>query len=1036
MKRTVKTTIILIVVLLFIFGIVPCIAAPFFDEDVPGILYAFAAYSTGEENGFEYGIYTDSATGKQTASVIKYKGHDTDVVIPEKLGGADVVNLRSYAFNNNETLVSVTLPETLTGISDCAIFRCPGLKSVYIPESLTTVYYNTEDDDTDRRGAFAYCYGLDSFTLESGTVKIADYLFSNTGISDLTIPEGITEIGKHSFANCTSLKKISLPSSLEMMGDLCFYGCTALEEINIPAFVSTSCQKAALAPFRGCTALKTVTFADDAEIIPPFIFAGSGIEEITIPDTVKNIGNYSFSSCASLKSVNLPASVIYLGKSAFAECGSLSSVAVNSDIFCAAKTYTDAPFGGCSALKNIRLNGVKSLPAYMFYKTGIESIVLPAGLKTAGDYVFAECTGLSSVSFPESLEQLGSNAFKGCYQLKKASLPDSLTSCGNSVFAGCYALTEIRLPHEITEIPEDICRRCSALTTVEIPSSVTAVGKYAFAECTRLSSFTFEDGKSSLKTIGDGAFSHTALNEVYFPEGTEEYNSAYAGCTNITEVNIPDGVKSVSSGAFTNCKGLTSVTIPSTVTAIGTSAFRNCTALTNINIDDYSVNLINSYTFDGAKSLKEFTVPKGTASIKANAFVNAAALRTVTIPESVTAIADTAFKNCPIITIKGVKGSYAETFALSKGYIFTDITKHASGISPAGGTKTIVLAPYERYEAGFIFSPADTTDCVKLSSTSSNARFPGGDTVYFTSSGDYTVKARAGAAECTVNFHVRAPKKLEITKLPDKTVYYTGELTDLTGIKGKVTYSDGTAAVTDNFTADIKRAEKEGKQTVTVSCVFPGGSALKASFEIIVNDPVAAATGLEILSLPAKRIFMLNETPDFSGLIVKAVFKDGSTMTVVPELSGYNCLLPGRQKINVCYGKAETEFYICYCPENTSYKLNGGFIMPDAYTTAAVLKSQADAQIFNPDGSTPDDMSLIGTGMEITVEGKTYISVISGDCDGDGLITPADARMALRIAVGSEKAPAHTTKAADISADGAVSVYDARKIMRISVGLE
>ena len=135
--------------------------------------------------------------------------------------------------------------------------------------------------------------------------------------------------------------------------------------------------------------------------------------------------------------------------------------------------------------------------------------------------------------------------------------------------------------------------------------AVTGIGKQAFAACSKLKSVTIPD---SVTSIGDSAF-------IY--------------CTGLTSVTIPDRVTSIGDSAFQNCTGLTSVTIPDSVTSIGDSAFNYCTGLTSVTIGN-GVTSIGDYAFGSCKQITSITIPGSVTSIGARAFQECSGLTSIT----------------------------------------------------------------------------------------------------------------------------------------------------------------------------------------------------------------------------------------------------------------------------------------------------------------------------------------------------------------------------------------------------------------------
>ena len=146
---------------------------------------------------------------------------------------------------------------------------------------------------------------------------------------------------------------------------------------------------------------------------------------------------------------------------------------------------------------------------------------------------------------------------------------------------------------------------------VIIPASynglpVTSIGDSAFANCSYLESITIPD---SVTSIGGYAFN---------------------GCTSLTSVAIPDSVTNIGEGAFLGCSDLESITIPDDVTSINMSTFYGCTSLTGVNIPD-SVTSIGLRAFYGCSSLTSVTIHGGIVSIREGAFGNCASLTNISI---------------------------------------------------------------------------------------------------------------------------------------------------------------------------------------------------------------------------------------------------------------------------------------------------------------------------------------------------------------------------------------------------------------------
>ena len=213
---------------------------------------------------------------------------------------------------------------------------------------------------------------------------------------------------------------------------------------------------------------------------------------------------------------------------------------------------------------------------------------------------------------------------------------------------------------------------------VEIPESVTYNGKTysvegivedAFAGCTGLTSITIPN---SVASIGYKAFHNCKnLTSIVIPNSVTSIGDyAFFLCTGLASITIPNSVTSIGSSAFSDCTGLTSITIPNSVTSIGNSAFLGCTGLASITIPN-SVTSIGEEAFRYCTELASITIPNSVTSIGSSAFYRCTGLTSITIPNSVTSIGNSAFLGCTGLTSitipEGVTRIGYDTFDGCKG---------------------------------------------------------------------------------------------------------------------------------------------------------------------------------------------------------------------------------------------------------------------------------------------------------------------------------------------------------------------------------
>ena len=169
---------------------------------------------------------------------------------------------------------------------------------------------------------------------------------------------------------------------------------------------------------------------------------------------------------------------------------------------------------------------------------------------------------------------------------------------------------------------------------------------------------------------------YNSATEIIIPEKIGEYpvtsigNNAFAYCSRLKKVTIPEGVTTIGNKAFNECTNITSVSIPNSVTSIGEYAFAYCSYLTDVTIPE-NITVIEDGTFTSCGRLPSITIPENVTYIGQDAFSYCGTLADVTIPENVTYIEDLAFYNCGslknVIIPGGIKTIGYSTFSYCRG---------------------------------------------------------------------------------------------------------------------------------------------------------------------------------------------------------------------------------------------------------------------------------------------------------------------------------------------------------------------------------
>ena len=269
------------------------------------------------------------------------------------------------------------------------------------------------------------------YSVKEGTRIICNHAFADCSLSNIAIPDSVTDIGDYAFEYCCSLSNMVIPNSVTSIGDYAFYGCRSLSNIVIPDSV---------------TKIGDYTFSDC-----------SSLSKIVIPNSVTKIGDYAFSDCSSLSKIVIPNSVTKIGDYAFSDCSSLSKIVIP--------------------------NSVTDIGDYAFAHCSLSNIAIPDSVTAIGYGAFSGCRSLSKIVIPDSVTKIGDYAFSICSSLPKIAIPDSVTDIGDYAFEYCSSLSNIVIPNSVTSIGAYAFYGCSSLSNIVIPDSVTTIGYGAFSGC-------------------------------------------------------------------------------------------------------------------------------------------------------------------------------------------------------------------------------------------------------------------------------------------------------------------------------------------------------------------------------------------------------------------------------------------------------------------------------------------------------------------------------------------------------------------------
>ena len=242
-----------------------------------------------------------------TGTIKKYNGNDTVVVIPPTISSWPVTKIGEDAFQDNTTITSVTIPDSVTEIGANAFAGCTNLTSVTYGgdwSNLTIQSGNPAVQDA----ANAPLFDFEFIPPDNTAVIVTNYKY-NGAAADVTIPsryqgKPVTTIGHAAFFN-SAVTSVTIPDSVTSISDEAFINCPKLTNISIPNSVTYI----GFSAFSSCTSLKSITLPSSLSFISGALFLGcSQLTTIHIPVSVTSIGNNAFADCPSLMTVTYPGS--------------------------------------------------------------------------------------------------------------------------------------------------------------------------------------------------------------------------------------------------------------------------------------------------------------------------------------------------------------------------------------------------------------------------------------------------------------------------------------------------------------------------------------------------------------------------------------------------------------------------------------------------------------------------------------------------------------------------------------------------------
>lgn len=416
---------------------------------------------------------------------------------------------------------------------------------------------------------------------------------------------------------------------------------------------------------------------------------------ISLPKTLRYIGNYAFAYLPSMQYLEIPENVTTMGTDIFYQSNNLKTLKMNAVVppMVGSFSGTDkrkvyVPDGSLHAYRlatpwnNCVLVGGEGTSVSIdhvaagelghlimdkaTYLQEVNKLTVESGNLNSEDWktlksmtnlveldisgmavtsipssAFSDKWGLEKIILPKKLEAISNHAFSGT-GLKEIELPEGLTTLDYNAFSYCTSLSSVKIHGKVERISPYSFYKCSNLQKVELAEGIKFIDNQAFYYCDRLQSINFPP---TLTSIGYESFRETDLREINIPGSVENIgNYAFYRNNNLKKLTFGEGLANIGANAFSACESIDSIVCPSTLRTIGDATFSGCKNLKQISLNEGLVS-INSYAFSGCTGLTDIVLPSTLEYCKGFAFNECGNIKTI---EARSVLPPTTDGSCPL----------------------------------------------------------------------------------------------------------------------------------------------------------------------------------------------------------------------------------------------------------------------------------------------------------------------------------------------------------------------------------------------------
>ena len=462
-----------------------------------------------------------------------------------------VTSITNFAFQDCTTIKSLHLPSSIKKIGNNAFSGCSNLERVDIDNVASWCQLNfvSKESNPLHNGGRLFIGENEVTNIEYDDTynEVSSYAFTGVlSLQKLTLGSNISSIGSYAFDGCDNLKTIychrATPISISSgtFTTDTYTGTLYVPRNSIASYRSDSYwwkNFAKIAAIEGPDCdfevdglyYNVVDLANrtcEITFDTPY-YTSYNQEEIVIPESVEyqgrkfqvvGISHDAFRDSKRIKKLTIPKSIKSIGEDAFKGCTSLGYLSIDNSI-----ETVKADFSGLS-LDSVTFTGEGTfIPNWLKKNNNLRKVTFECPkVETVGDSAFYNCTQLTTIELPHTIKQTGASSFEGCERLTDFKLPQTLCRIGQRTFKNCSALSEIQFGSELKKIDAEAFLNCESLSSLNISESIDSIADNAFNGCTGITTLRIADADSCI-TLGcnttyrpaSGLFNAMPLKEVY-----------------------------------------------------------------------------------------------------------------------------------------------------------------------------------------------------------------------------------------------------------------------------------------------------------------------------------------------------------------------------------------------------------------------------------------------------------------------------------------------------------------------------------------